>query len=148
MTRAVAALAAFCLLATPALAKDLCVGIDGYAPGTTVLLKNVKGRGTLGPVSGYINHPDPVGGGARLSPVSGTALTSSDGVLVAGLTWHEVALYPNGATNVLNDLFAIHLACEPGADGKLAEGDGCDTYIVSSFRTGQVISCKTVAPIP
>jgi hypothetical protein len=138
-----------CTTASVAQAKDVCVQIDGGgAAGATVFMRGVKGgRGTFGPVHGYVNYPDTVTSVARLSPAAGEALVSSTGDLVVGMTWHEVTLYPNGGTNVLNDLIAVHLACHAGTDGKLGEMDLCDAY-VTDFGTAHVISCKDVARVP
>ena len=145
--RAIAACALACAVASSAGAKDVCVGLD-FAVGATLLLKGIPGKGSFGPVDGYINFPSPTNGADRLGPVTGQAIVSSAGDLVLGLTWHEVALGASGGTNVLNDLIAIHLACHPGSDGKLGIDDVCETFVDDEDGAGQLISCKSVAPVP
>lgn len=149
MARILVAVALMCAVVSVARAKDVCVQIDtGGGTGATILMKKVKGgRGTFGPIHGYVNYPDPVTALARLDPAVGEAIVSSTGDLVVGMTWHEVTLAGNGSTNVLNDLIAVHLACHAGADGKIGVADPCDAY-VAGFGTGHVISCKDVAPVP
>ena len=146
--RAIAAFVLVAGVAASAGAKDVCVDLDLAPLGATLLLKGLPGKGSFGPINGYINHPSPSSGVDRLSPVAGTAIVSSMGDAVIGLTSHEVALFANGGTNVLNDLSAIHLACHPGSDGKLGIDDLCETFVFSSSGTGQLISCKSVVPIP
>lgn len=58
MARGAAAVILLCVLTSHAQAKDVCVQIDSYVPGTMLLMKNVKGKGAFGPVHGYLNLPD------------------------------------------------------------------------------------------
>ena len=80
--------------------------------------------------------------------MQGEVLVSSTGVLVAGLTWHEVALYPSGGVNVLDEAIPVNLGCLPGVDGKFGISDECNAYMGGALSTAHVISCKEVARIP
>jgi hypothetical protein len=147
MVRQLVAAALLCAVASAAQAKDVCIAIDTSS--LTLVMRGVKtARGSFGPVHGYINNPDPVTTQNRISPVDGQVLVSSTGVLAAGLAWHEVALYPSGGANVLNDLIAVNLSCSPGEDAKLGVGDVCDAYVSDTSSGAHVISCKEAARIP
>ena len=136
-----------CALASAAQAKNVCVAFDGGE--LILLMSGVKtARGSFGPVHGYIDNVDLVTSADRLSPVDGQAIVSSTGVLAIGLAWHEVAVYPNGGANVLDEIIPINLACHPGDDGKLGVADLCDAFVDGAATSAHVISCKEVPQVP
>jgi hypothetical protein len=98
-------------------------------------MRKVKGaRESFDPVHGYLNNPDPISGGARISPAHGEVLVSSTGALGAGLSWHEVALYPGGGLNVLDEAIPVNLGCLPGDDGKVGISDECNPMWAARCR--------------
>lgn len=146
MARALA-VAVTCAMVSVAWAKDVCIHIQsGNFVGSRILMTKVKtGKGSFGPVHGYIDYPNVITNTPLLGPASGQAMVTSGGDLVAGLTWHQGMLESNGTANVTGSSTTVRIVCEAGSDAKIGEGDACQTNGPSA---GPVISCKDVAPVP
>jgi hypothetical protein len=150
MSRLVFATVLACIASSIAAAKELCIQLDtGGSSGSRIVLKKVKlGRGNVAPAQGYFARYDP---GTltygEFSPIDGGSIVNSNGDIVLGLAWHEVAIRANNY-NVLNDNIAVNVGCTAGPDGKLGVLDPCSAYVSNQAASAHVILCEDVAPIP
>ena len=148
-TAPVLALALVCTLASPALAKDLCLQLDtGLYAGSHVVLKDVNlGAQKFGPVHGYLARFG-VSSFIQFYPTEGQAMVSSTHNLLLGLMVHEGVLNPDGSADIGFDAFFMNLRCPPGTDGKINVLDTCDGFVSGAGATGHIIDCHSAPRIP
>jgi hypothetical protein len=139
------------LVATGALAKDLCLEVQGKFENSVLVLKTGRlGKGSFGPVHGYfaLNDVGVTNEFIDFYALDGQALVSSQGDLVLGLFTHEATLPATGFHTANGGFDAINLGCAPGPDGKPGLGDLCDGYVFNVSEGAEVISCKDAPKLP
>ena len=151
MARVVLAAALAGLVASQALAKDLCFQMEQSFAGTELVLKGVKlSPGAFGPVQGYYARYDlgVTNTFIDFAPLAGQAVVSSQRNLVVGLSFYNTALQVAGTVNALPGLLGINLGCLSGPDNKIGDGDACDAYVDTVATSAHVISCKDAPKLP